>query len=169
MIYSLFTKIFLKLEKWTFLYPVLTPHWTLSGDPKNWTIQSKTGRLVGLVIGIDHVQELIEKSNVILKENFAFLKNKVIFIACDGRNGFPIGGPYDVINIGGAVTEISETILSQLKPGGRLVAPVGPMNDTQELVTIDKLDDGTLKREYHMKVIFGSLKSLRSQLEQLKK
>jgi hypothetical protein len=60
MIYSLFTKSFLKLEKWTFLYPVLTPHWTLSGDPKNWTIQSKTGRLVGLAVSEAKYTKYIE-------------------------------------------------------------------------------------------------------------
>ncbi len=118
----------------------------------------------GRVIGIDHVKELIDRSEENLRENFPHLSNKVKFVAKDGRNGYLFGSIYDVINIGGAVTEVPKRVLDQLKTGGRLIAPVGPMNDTQELVTIDKLEDGSFKRAVHLSVIFGSLKSLEEQL-----
>ncbi len=118
----------------------------------------------GRVIGIDHVKELIDRSEENLKKNFSHLSNKVKFVTKDGRNGYLFGSIYDVINIGGAVTEVPKRVLDQLKTGGRLIAPVGPMNDTQELVTIDKLEDGSFKRTVHLSVIFGSLKSLEEQL-----
>jgi protein-L-isoaspartate O-methyltransferase len=55
---------------------------------------------------------------------------------------------------------VPQTILDQLKKGGRLIGPVGPVNGTQQLITIDKLQNGSLKRKVHLKVIFGSLKDL---------
>jgi protein-L-isoaspartate(D-aspartate) O-methyltransferase len=118
----------------------------------------------GRVIGIDHVKELIDRSEENLKKNFPHLSNKVKFVKKDGRNGYLFGSIYDVINIGGAVTEIPKRVLDQLKTGGRLIAPVGPVDDTQELVTIDKLEDGSFKRVVHLSVSFGSLKSLEEQL-----
>jgi protein-L-isoaspartate(D-aspartate) O-methyltransferase len=126
------------------------------------------GQMVGAkgrVIGIDHVKELIFRSQENLEKNFSHLSNRIKFVVGEGREGFLSEGPYDVINIGGAVTEVSQPILNQLKTGGRLIAPIGPSNDTQELTTIDKLQSGSLKRNCHLKVIFGSIKSLKSQIE----
>ncbi len=103
----------------------------------------------GKVIGIDHVKQLIDKSTENLKINSKRLLSKVKFIECDGRNGYSPENPdktelYDVINFGGAVTEVPQTVFNQLKKGGRIIAPVGPIDDTQELQTIDKLKDGTI-------------------------
>ena len=39
--------------------------------------------------------------------------------------GYPAEGPYDLIFVNGAVEEVPETLLSQLREGGRLVAVVG--------------------------------------------
>ncbi|MBK1681878.1 protein-L-isoaspartate O-methyltransferase family protein [Rhodocyclus tenuis] len=43
----------------------------------------------------------------------------------DGARGWPEQAPYDVIVISGSLPELPDTILSQLKLGGRLVAIVG--------------------------------------------
>jgi protein-L-isoaspartate(D-aspartate) O-methyltransferase len=43
----------------------------------------------------------------------------------DGARGWPDRGLYDVIVISGGIPEISETLLDQLRPGGRLAAFVG--------------------------------------------
>jgi protein-L-isoaspartate(D-aspartate) O-methyltransferase len=40
------------------------------------------------------------------------------------QKGHPAGGPYDVILLNGSVPEAPETLLSQLKEGGRLAAVV---------------------------------------------
>jgi len=44
------------------------------------------------------------------------------------EQGYPSEAPYDVIFVGGAVDEIPEALLSQMKDGGRLVAVVGQGN-----------------------------------------
>ena len=43
----------------------------------------------------------------------------------DGVRGWPEQAPYDVIVVSGSLPELPDTILSQLKVGGRLVAIVG--------------------------------------------
>lgn len=43
----------------------------------------------------------------------------------DGANGLAAEGPFDVIVLSGSVAEVPETLLAQLKVGGRLAAIVG--------------------------------------------
>ncbi|MFZ5549747.1 MAG: protein-L-isoaspartate O-methyltransferase family protein [Pseudomonadota bacterium] len=43
----------------------------------------------------------------------------------DGREGAQESGPFDAIVLSGSVASVPEQLLSQLKPGGRLVAIVG--------------------------------------------
>jgi protein-L-isoaspartate(D-aspartate) O-methyltransferase len=115
----------------------------------------------GKVIGIDHIKPLVEKSKENVRKNFAYLLHKIKFITSDGRNGYSSEAPYDVINIGGGVTEVPQTILDQLKIGGRIIAPIQGTNvNIQDLVTIDKLKDGSILRKRRKRVFFEPLKSL---------
>ena len=43
----------------------------------------------------------------------------------DGAKGVPIEGPFDVIVLSGSVAEVPQSLLANLKNGGRLVAIVG--------------------------------------------
>jgi protein-L-isoaspartate(D-aspartate) O-methyltransferase len=46
-------------------------------------------------------------------------------VAGDGSRGAPADGPFDVIALSGAVAELPQSLLAQLKLGGRLAAIVG--------------------------------------------
>jgi protein-L-isoaspartate(D-aspartate) O-methyltransferase len=124
-------------------------------------------QMIGLsvkVIAIEHVKELIHKSMHLLENSFPHLRNSVRFVLNDGRNGYSSEGPYDIIFIGGSVTEVPQTILDQLKKGGRLMASISSDNDSQKLVTIDKMSNGFIKKKTRIDVDFEPLTDLETQL-----
>ena len=51
--------------------------------------------------------------------------DNVTVIEGDGARGWPANAPYDVIVLSGSVADIPQTLLDQLKVGGRLLAVVG--------------------------------------------
>jgi protein-L-isoaspartate(D-aspartate) O-methyltransferase len=72
----------------------------------------------------------------------------------DGYKGWPEKAPFDRILLTAAPPEIPQALLDQLKPGGRLVAPVGVGPLSQEIVVIDKSKNGELKRRRDIPVMF---------------
>lgn len=61
----------------------------------------------------------------------------------DGYVGWPEEAPFDCIILTAAPPEIPQPLLDQLAPGGRLVAPVGDLN--QDLVLVTKEADGVTR------------------------
>ncbi|MBI4538613.1 MAG: protein-L-isoaspartate(D-aspartate) O-methyltransferase [Gemmatimonadetes bacterium] len=60
----------------------------------------------------------------------------------DGFFGWPEEAPFDAIIVTAAAGFIPPPLLEQLKPGGRLVIPVGSVYGVQNLVLVDKGEDG---------------------------
>lgn len=75
----------------------------------------------------------------------------------DGYYGWRPDAPYDSILVRMAIPDVTPEILSQLKPGGRLVAPVGPSGGPQVLVLLRKEKDGRVNETVIMPVIFRPL------------
>ena len=63
----------------------------------------------------------------------------------DGFRGWPEKGPFDAIIITCAVEQIPPPLLEQLKPGGRIVVPVGAAWATQSLMLVEKDAQGKVR------------------------
>jgi protein-L-isoaspartate(D-aspartate) O-methyltransferase len=70
----------------------------------------------------------------------------VTTIIGDGWLGWPPQAPYDRIIVTAAAAEAPQALIDQLKPGGRMVIPLGSTRDTQSLVEIDKTEAGVRSR-----------------------
>jgi protein-L-isoaspartate(D-aspartate) O-methyltransferase len=62
----------------------------------------------------------------------------------DGYRGWPEYAPFDAIIVTAAPEQIPQPLIEQLRPGGKLVVPVGPENGAQSLRVIDKNEAGEL-------------------------
>lgn len=74
--------------------------------------------------------------------------------AGDGHSGWPEHAPYDGIIITAAATHLPQALLDQLKPGGRLVIPVGLPYMSQELLLAEKNLAGKLHTRDILGVVF---------------
>jgi protein-L-isoaspartate(D-aspartate) O-methyltransferase len=70
----------------------------------------------------------------------------------DGYKGWPEHAPFDRIIVTAAPPEIPPALIDQLKRGGRLVVPVG--TGDQDLVVLEKLADGSVRRKAVLPVRF---------------
>lgn len=97
--------------------------------------------LAGEVYSIEIVRPLGEQAAGRL-EKMGY-KNVHVRIG-DGSKGWPEEAPFDAIIATAAPGDIPETLVKQLKPGGRMVIPVGTI--FQELFLITKTKDGYDKK-----------------------
>jgi protein-L-isoaspartate(D-aspartate) O-methyltransferase len=69
----------------------------------------------------------------------------VSVVTADGAQPLSVDGPFDVILLSGSVAEVPETLLQQLKPGGRLAAIVGE-EPVMRAVLIRRANDRSVTR-----------------------
>lgn len=96
-------------------------------------------QLFSQVVGIERIEELYKKSIAILQK--LSISNVQVFCQ-DGYEGISKDS-FDSIIISCSCSEIPPPLLSQLAPGGILVAPVGD-NFLQDLVIVTKDADGNI-------------------------
>jgi len=75
----------------------------------------------------------------------------------DGHEGWPEHAPYDAAYLTCAAAELPEAVIDQVRPGGRIVAPIG--RGRQTLVRATRRADGGLDRERHGGVRFVPMQS----------
>ena len=63
----------------------------------------------------------------------------------DGYFGLDKAAPFDGIIVTAAADHIPPPLIQQLKPGGRMIIPIGPVHATQRLVVVEKDASGKVR------------------------
>ncbi|HUJ86958.1 MAG TPA: protein-L-isoaspartate(D-aspartate) O-methyltransferase [Burkholderiales bacterium] len=75
----------------------------------------------------------------------------------DGYAGWPDKAPFDAIVVTAAAPQVPPALVDQLKPGGRMVIPLGTRWGAQDLTLISKHADGRVERASVLPVRFVPL------------
>lgn len=120
----------------------------------------------GLVIGIEHIPELVELSTSNLRKSFSYLldNSAVKIVEGDGRKGYPDSSPFNCIHVGAASPKVPQLLIDQLKNGGRMMIPIGEVNDFQSIYIIDKDKTGKVTEKSVFGVRYVPLTSKENQI-----
>jgi protein-L-isoaspartate(D-aspartate) O-methyltransferase len=102
------------------------------------------GQIARKVIAIERHGELARLAS----ERMAKLGyDNVRIVEGDGTGGLPEEAPFDAIVAAASGSHVPQILLDQLKPGGRIVMPLGDPGAIQQLVKVTKRADGSLEQE----------------------
>ena len=112
-------------------------------------------RLVRHVYTIELEETLARSATAVLRE----LKFENITVRTgDGYGGWPEHAPFDIVIVTAAPEHIPQPLIDQLKPGGRLIVPVGPRFSVQQLKLLEKDAGGAIKTTEVSPVMFVPLR-----------
>lgn len=111
-------------------------------------------RLAKQVYSLERVCPLAEAA----RERFARLGYDNIEVRCaNGYSGWQETGPFDAIIVTAAASAIPPALVEQLKPGARMVIPVGPAYGYQELMLVTRDAKGKTRTRKILGVAFVPL------------
>jgi len=110
--------------------------------------------LVQHVYSIEIVEELADSAAEVLQR---LDYSNVTVRAGDGYAGWPEHAPFDGIIVTAAAEHLPPPLLRQLKPGGKLVIPVGEEHGYQELLVVEVDVAGEISRQSVLPVRFVPL------------
>src|SRR5713101_5383023 len=106
------------------------------------------------ILSIEILPELADRARRVLRElGYGNVEVRV----GDGALGWPEAAPFEAILVSAAPREVPPALLDQLGPGGRLVLPVGPSPEQQELQLWRRVPSGGLEKRGLMQVRFVPL------------
>lgn len=97
------------------------------------------------VYSVERIEELHESATKLLKE----LGYKVNTFYSDGFMGLENEAPFDKIIITAAIPEIPDSLLSQLKIGGIMIAPQGLSGQGQVMKKIIRISETRFEQQQH--------------------
>ena len=102
------------------------------------------GQIAREVVAIERHHELVELAQQRMRR---LGYNNVHIVEGDGTRGCPAEAPFDAIVAAASGSHVPSVLVDQLKPGGRIVMPIGEPHAIQSLIKLTKLEDGTTTRE----------------------
>ena len=110
--------------------------------------------LVGTVFSVEVIPELARRAaDALAAEGYS----NVVLRTGDGGLGWPEQAPFDAIIVTAAAPDIPPALIQQLRPGGRMVVPVGPPYGDQHLLLLTKDAAGEVTQRNVLPVAFVPL------------
>mmetsp|Transcript_109550 Transcript_109550/g.353552 ORF Transcript_109550/g.353552 Transcript_109550/m.353552 type:complete len:283 (-) Transcript_109550:37-885(-) len=111
----------------------------------------------GKVVAIDYLAPLVQLSvsNIKKADGHLLDSGQLVVKQGDGWKGSPEEAPFDCIHVGAAAESMPEALVAQLRPGGRMVIPVG--TGVQKYWQVDKTLDGQIVKRALMGVMYVPL------------
>lgn len=135
----------------------------LEPEPEDRMLEIGTGsgyqaavlaELVGHVYSIEIIEALGKRARDDLRRlDYDNIATRI----ADGYYGWSAHAPYDGIVVTAAASHVPPPLIEQLKPGGRMVIPVGSRFMTQQLVLIEKDAKGSITTRQILPVRFVPL------------
>lgn len=100
-------------------------------------------RLAAHVVAIDRFEDMAAHARGNLAGEGI---DNVEVMAGDGSQGAPEQGPYDAVAVAAAFPDVPAPLTAQLRPGGRLVQPIGT-GGGETVVLFERTPDGLARRE----------------------
>jgi protein-L-isoaspartate(D-aspartate) O-methyltransferase len=129
----------------------------LNPEPEHVVLEVGTGSgyqaaILSLLVKHVYSTEIVEPLATAARERLQRLGYTNVEVStADGYHGWVEHAPYDGIVVTAAAAAIPDPLVEQLKPGGRLVIPVGLPYSYQELMLVEKSEDNAI----HTKNILG--------------
>lgn len=102
------------------------------------------GQIAGEVIAVERHRELVGLAQIRMRR---LGYGNVRIVEGDGTLGWREEAPFDAIVAAASGSHVPQSWIAQLKPGGRIVMPVGGAHEVQTLLKVTKHDDGSLSHE----------------------
>jgi protein-L-isoaspartate(D-aspartate) O-methyltransferase len=99
--------------------------------------------------------EIVKALGTQAKERLARLGYENVEVRLgDGYYGLPDQAPFDNIIVTAAASHVPPPLIEQLKPGGRMIIPVGGPFMVQQLMLVEKDQEGKVKTRQVLPVRF---------------
>lgn len=113
------------------------------------------GELAGAVFTIELERELAQQARSVLQQlGYTNVHTRI----GDGYLGWEEHAPFDAIMVTAAPDHVPQPLIDQLRPGGVMVIPVGPVHSTQQLRVLQKDASGRLTTQEVIPVRFVPLR-----------
>ena len=132
----------------------------ISVDPESKVLEIGTGSgyqaaILAEIVKEVYTIEIIEPLGKSAKKRLSKLSYANIHVRlADGYYGWQDKGPFDAIVVTAAASHIPPPLIRQLKPGGKMIIPVGGQFMVQHLVMVEKNIDGSTKTRQLLPVRF---------------